>query len=211
MTDVATVEAIEEILEFIQEVKFGAGSLSVQRDTVNNAQVYYVVLTVIDSKGVNHAQRVATVYASTTNPPTYNAEFVSEMFAAMADLIPELGEHILDSLDAEEETSRKLSVAGFLADQIYSLTMSISNNNEKLKQAWQPLLSILNIEPNVLEEMLPMRMTQTVQAVPKEPQETPILVGLVSVDNAGKELPVNVETTETEQEPPDAIVEKAAE
>ena len=209
MTDADTVEAIEEILEFVQEINFGAGVLSVQKDSISGADVYYVVCTVVDSRGTSHEQRVATVYLSSSVPPLYNAEFVAEMFAAMNDIIPELGEHILDSLDAEEQVSKKLSVAGFLADQIYSLTMQLTNNNEKIKQAWKPLLSILNIEPNVLEDILPVKMTQTVQAVSPEPNIT--VTPVTSSDSTEEDLPVNVESTKKERKPLKPVMEEAAE
>lgn len=205
MVNPETIDTIEEILEYIQEVKFKAGNLSVQSDKVNGGQVYYVVLTLSDSEG-EYSQRVATVYPSTTNPPSYNAEFAAEMFSTMGDLVPELSESVLDILDDEEQSSRTVSVASFLADQIYSLTMSITNGNEKLAKAWKPLLELFNIEPETFKELIPLRTTQTSKAVqaPTElerPKDEPA--------SAIKDKETHVETTQ--QEPVGATVAEAQE
>lgn len=208
MVNPEIVDTVEEILEYIQEIKFRTGNLSVQRDKINGGDVFYVVLTMVDAEG-EYPQRVATIYASTTNPPTYNAEYAAEMFSTMGDLIPELSESVLDILDGEEQASKTVSVASFLADQIYSLTMKITNGNEKLAKAWKPLLELLNIEPETFRELIPLRTTQTMQTLPTVQSSSELDTPKKDPVSARKDIETNVETTKSELI--DSMVEEAQE
>lgn len=150
-------KTLELLLESAQQVGLDEFDVYTEKESRAEGDVFYVIASPYgfgDEASSEQGERIATVYSSQQNPPTYDADAVASFIASTGALFPLVVAQLLDTIAENDELIRARSAAAYLAGQVYSQSLALSNNNEQLRRLWLPFMKVLGVSTNGFDDFL---------------------------------------------------------